>query len=542
MIVFSRWPKHRSYKVTGGSMIVISKRLFFLIAVAGIINVFNATFVYSVKDQKSVEQVVDDALTHVTTRVENVLDAANDSVLTSNEALVLAYNSNGKSTEAFEKANQALNLAREATENIERIDDLQADVEQQAQTAAENLEHEYTRLSAALAQEKANFANNVNETNLNHALEVARAKINEKQQRGIYEQEERIRARAKVDAESVRWDKIREILGDTKTILKIAGAIIVVALCIYAIKYGIPALIDYVTQPQVVTETSKTGWFGWGAPTQDVCVKDLIFASSLQRQLSDLLLRVQLAKKHNEPFPNVLFFGDSGTGKTAFAKALAYSSGLDYVLTSGSEFAKLKDLSIANDELRNFLNWAQDDGNGLIVFIDEAESLFANRKLPTTPKATQDLINTFLALVSDQSQKDVMFIFATNHPFKLDDAIANRIGINVEFTLPEAPEREKILARYLIKCAQENEGAVVDLHPEIIRLLPKYAQSLEGFSPRAIKFVAQEMIVKARRQEFRLLTPDVAQAALDQAKQSLQHTEQWKKEREEWVGLAAHQA
>ena len=140
-------------------------------------------------------------------------------------------------------------------------------------------------------------------------------------------------------------------------------------------------------------------------------------------------------------------------------RALAYSSGLDYALTSGSEFAKITDLNHVSNELRKFLNWAKRSKNGLIVFIDEAESLFANRKLLTTSKATQDFINTFLALISDQSQKKVMFIFATNHPFKLDDAIINRIGINVEFTLPEAHEREKILFMYLVKVAQENEVA-----------------------------------------------------------------------------------
>ena len=173
---------------------------------------------------------------------------------------------------------------------------------------------------------------------------------------------------------------------------------------------------------------------------------------------------------------------------------------------------------------------------GLIVFIDEAESLFANRKLPTTSKATQDFINTFLSLVSDQSQKKVMFIFATNHPFKLDDAITNRIGINIEFTLPKASEREKILLMYLAKFAQENEDAIVDFHPEIMRLLSKYADSLEGFSPRAIKFVAEEMIINARRQESMQLTNEIAQAVIDQAKHSLQQTELWEKERNEWTG------
>ena len=169
----------------------------------------------------------------------------------------------------------------------------------------------------------------------------------------------------------------------------------------------------------------------WFKHRQAVDIDGLIFVPSLQKQLFDLLLRVKTAKKYNEVLPNVLFYGVPGTGKTAFVKALAYSSGLDYALTSGSEFAKITDLNHASNELRKLLNWAKRSKKGAIIFIDEAESIFANRKLPATSKITQDFINTFLSLISDQSQKKVMFIFATNHPFRLDDAITNRIGINI---------------------------------------------------------------------------------------------------------------
>jgi AAA+ superfamily predicted ATPase/ubiquinone biosynthesis protein UbiJ len=341
-------------------------------------------------------------------------------------------------------------------------------------------------------------------------------------------------AKAHLDGIDKEYEKKHNLIRDN--IPKIAVAIIVTALCIYIIKYGLPVLINYLTQPRVISETSRPGLFEWFKAKPAVDIDDLIFTPSLQKQLLDLLLRVQTAKKFNEVLPNVLFYGLPGTGKTAFVKALAYSSGLDYALTSGSEFAKITDLNHANNELRKLLNWAKRSKNGLIVFIDEAESLFANRRLPTTSKATQDFINTFLSLVSEQSQKKVMFIFATNHPFKLDDAITNRVGINIEFTLPEAVEREKILSMYLVKTAQKNEEAEVDLHPDLIKMLPKYAENLKGFSPRAIKFVAEEMIINARRQESMQLTNDIALAVMDQAKHSLQQTAQWEKEREEWTG------
>jgi len=241
---------------------------------------------------------------------------------------------------------------------------------------------------------------------------------------------------------------------------------------------------------------------------------------------------VQTARIYGENLPNVLFYGPSGTGKTAFAKALAYNSGMDYALTSGSEFAKITDLSIANDELRTFLDWAQETDNGLIIFIDEAESLFASKKFESTQKITQDFINTFLSLIPEQAQKKIMFIFGTNHPSKIDRAITNRIGIQIPFTLPAAPEREKILISYLTKYAQENKSAPVTIPQEIISNINKYITYLDGISPRSIKFIAEEMIIKARREESKQLSDSIIKEIIDITKYQLQQETEWDREQE----------
>ena len=52
------------------------------------------------------------------------------------------------------------------------------------------------------------------------------------------------------------------------------------------------------------------------------------------------------------------------------------------------------------------------------------------------------------------------------------------------------------------------------MHPDMVKFLPSYAETLKGFSPRAIKFIAEEMVVNARRQESKLLTTEIAPASL----------------------------
>jgi len=421
-----------------------------------------------------------------------VLNNLQNSIADANEDINMFL---AKGYEAYLKSSEAINLAREVRAELDGTD-----------------------------QARADFLRNKRIQDVKDKIEIDRAAIEEGVRQGIY-----------VAPVTERWKNIKEILADTKLSIKIVSAIVVILLCYYSI----PALINYITQPRVISETSRTGWFNWGQSEQKVNLNDLIFSPNLQRQLIDLLLRIKTAKTYDERLPNLLFSGAPGTGKTAFAKALAYDSGFDYALTSGSEFAKITDLSVANNELRNLLNWAKDSENGLIIFIDEAESLFANKKIPTTPKATQDLINTFLSLIPDQSQKNVMFILSTNHPFKLDDAVANRMGINIEFTLPGELEREKILSQYLTKFAQEKSDAIVDIHPEIKQMLPQYAKNIEGLSPRAIKFIAEEMIIRARRQNSRLLTDEIAQISLNEAKQTLQRDQQRDKERDQWLAAAS---
>jgi ATPase family AAA domain-containing protein 3A/B len=377
-------------------------------------------------------------------------------------------------------------------------------------------------------------------------IEQQRAEIEGKRDLGVYTEQFEKNKEATIAVGNKKWDTIgglftsfgngvNNLTSDPKRMALIGGAVVATAVGIYAAKNGLPVLFSYLLQPSVVSETSKKSLFGWTAPRQDLDINNLYFNPTLQERLMDTAMQVQTASEFNENLPNVLFWGPPGTGKTAFAKALAYISGMDYALTSGSEFAKITDLNIANKELSKLLEWGANSSKGLIIFIDEAESLFANRKLPSTSKAVQDFINTFLSKVSEKSQKNVMFIFATNHPFKLDDAVTNRVGINVEFTLPEQKEREMILEMYVKKLAKENKEAVVTIAPEVLKNIPAAAELLIGQPPRALKFIAEQMIIYARRTPNKELTIEIAQKALLEAKDSYKQAMQWAADRDEWL-------
>jgi hypothetical protein len=76
---------------------------------------------------------------------------------------------------------------------------------------------------------------------------------------------------------------------------------------------------------------------------------------------------------------------------------------------------------------------------------------------------------------------------------------------------------------------------VVDLPQEILASIPQYAKHLEGYSPRAIKFITETMIIKARRTSPYQLTNAIALETLSEAKRDIQQTKEWQAERDEWL-------
>jgi len=485
-----------------------------------------------------VQKIVDKTLKQFNDRIVSLHENLNNSTNRLNESMALAYHGNEAALKAYQQAQEAtatLNATAQQIKNVTEaskvLQDQQEQLREHNQKATADLTNHYQGLIKALEDQFSHLASaaaqKTNPQTLHDKIEATRALIKEKKAQKIYEEAEKIKAQALVEVEKERWGNIKQIITDPVVITKVIMTLTLIILSFYLIKYGIPWLLDYYAQPHVISETSQAWWFWPWHQHESINLDDLIFEPPLQLQLHDLLLRVQYAKDNNLPLPNILFHGVSGTGKTAMAKALAYQSGLDYAITSGSEFAKIADASIANDELRSLIAWAEKSSKGVVIFIDEAESLFVSRQSAASSKQTEDFIDTFLSLISEQSQKKIMFVFATNHPYKLDSAIINRIGTIIEFTLPKALERKKIIERYLTKLAHEHN---VYIHGNVIEKLPQYAELLEGFAPRTLKFLSEEMVITAQRQQANQLTLTIADALIASAQHSLQQITAWQTE------------
>ena len=143
-----------------------------------------------------------------------------------------------------------------------------------------------------------------------------------------------------------------------------------------------------------------------------------------------------------------MFYGPPGTGKTLFAKKLAVQSGLEYAVMVGSDIAPLgKD---AVTELNKLFDWAENQPNGMILFIDESDAFLRNRGNLEMSEDMRHSINSFLYRTGSPSDK-VIVVLATNTPDQLDTAVHDRIDEIVNFHKPSTNERQTMLYHYLVQ-------------------------------------------------------------------------------------------
>lgn len=168
-------------------------------------------------------------------------------------------------------------------------------------------------------------------------------------------------------------------------------------------------------------------------------MQGVILEKNLEDQLREISYAVLNRKKHYAPAKNLMFYGPPGTGKTLFAKKLALKSGLEYAVMVGSDIAPLGPLAVK--ELNKLFDWAEQQKNGIILFIDEADAFLRNRKSPEMSEYMRHTINSFLYRTGSPSD-NVIVVMATNAPEQLDDAVHDRIDEIIGFGLPSVNERK----------------------------------------------------------------------------------------------------
>ena len=198
---------------------------------------------------------------------------------------------------------------------------------------------------------------------------------------------------------------------------------------------------------------------------------DVVLDKKLETRVRSLATATANTRANGAPFRNVMLYGPPGTGKTMLAKRLARHSGLDYALMTGGDVAPLG--ADAVTRIHELFDWASTSRRGLLLFIDEADAFLAKRTggaatgagsgTTTTadanhPGGVRSALNALLYRTGELS-RDVVLVIATNRPEDLDAAVLDRMDESMEFGLPDAAARERMLRLYFDKLVVRGEDA-----------------------------------------------------------------------------------
>ncbi len=136
----------------------------------------------------------------------------------------------------------------------------------------------------------------------------------------------------------------------------------------------------------------------------------------------------------------VLFFGESGTGKTMAARVLAGELGLElYRIDLATVISKY--IGETEKNLDRLFAAAQD--SNAILFFDEADAVFGKRS--EVKDAHDRYANIEVAYMLQKMESyDGAVILATNLRSNIDDAFLRRLDLAIEFPFPEVDQRRAI--------------------------------------------------------------------------------------------------
>jgi hypothetical protein len=200
-----------------------------------------------------------------------------------------------------------------------------------------------------------------------------------------------------------------------------------------------------------------------------------------------------------------LFSGESGTGKTTAAHAVASDLRADlYAIDLSQVVSKY----IGETEKNLEIVFAEAQSAGAVLLFDEADALFGKRSAVTS--AHDRYANIEVAYLLQRLQRFTgLAILTTNNPANIDQAFARRLRFRIEFPRPAPAERLLIWEQSLPERLRGDSNlelkrlaVALDVTGGTIRQMAFHAAVLALEHARKIAF--EEVIAGARSQLVRL--------------------------------------
>lgn len=178
-------------------------------------------------------------------------------------------------------------------------------------------------------------------------------------------------------------------------------------------------------------------------------LESVILSEDNRNKVNQFIKEMKYAEKLIQcglnPMNRLLFYGDSGCGKTFLSKALANTLG--YTMLYVDIAKSLSDGNIAKNISNIFAL-----GNKLkhcIIFFDECDSIAWNRDSSNAERGDIRRATNSIFQNLDQMDTSNIFIAATNMRHRLDEAFIRRFDMDMEFRKPDSKDIMKTAMRFI---------------------------------------------------------------------------------------------
>lgn len=203
------------------------------------------------------------------------------------------------------------------------------------------------------------------------------------------------------------------------------------------------------------TEEKREDFFSMTDPLYSF--EQIVLPERIKAELENIISFYKNEKKifmewgMNEVFPNrknmiVNLYGESGTGKTMTAHALAGALGKRLVVIDYSSIES-KYVGETSKNLVNAFEYAKE--NNAILFFDEADALLSKRVTDMSSSTDISVNQTKSVLLGLLNNYPGMVIFTTNFISNYDTAFMRRIQYHVKYELPDVEQRRVIWKKYI---------------------------------------------------------------------------------------------
>lgn len=213
----------------------------------------------------------------------------------------------------------------------------------------------------------------------------------------------------------------------------------------------------------------------------------------------NLRVIIEAAKKRKEPLEHLLFYGNSGLGKTTLAHIIAQEMGANIKMTSGPAIERAGDLAAILTNL----------SEGDILFIDECHRLNKLIEEYIYPAMEDFKLNIIIgkgpmANTMELSLPRFTLIGATTRAALISSPLRNRFGATFQLNFYDPADIEKIIER-----SAKILGMAIE--PEAVKIIAQRSR----FTPRVANRLLKRVRDFAQVESKAIIAADLAKKSLE---------------------------